>query len=92
MKIWYFVKWGWAKLVNHVKSWDHWMWAWMITCGWGPTAFLYRSEYPNSWNLFVALALIFWGLYGVVYTGIKRAYNKFLAEQERMVEHLKDMG
>ena len=92
MKIWYFTKWCGNKFIDTMKGWDHWMWAWIITCGWGPSAFLHRETNTDEFNLFLTFVAVFWGLYGIVYTGIKKAYKKFLAEQERMVEHLKDMN
>lgn len=92
MRLWYFVKWCWAKSVAYIKTWNRWQWAWMLTCMWGPNSFMYRELYPTQWTCFMAFVLIFWGLYGMVYTSIKRAYKKFQAEQDRMVDHLKDIG
>jgi len=68
------------------------MWGWFVTCAWGPTAIMDRAEVPASYHLFVLFVLVFWIGYGLVYTGIKRAYKRFQAEQEKMVEHLKDIG
>lgn len=92
MKLLYFIKWCWNNFVATVKSWDQWMWGWMITCGWGPTAFMNRVESPESFHYFMIFVLVFWVAYGFIYTGIKRLYRKFQDEQERMVEHLKDIG
>ena len=92
MKFLYFIKWCWNKIVAETKSFDRWMWAWVVTCAWGPQAFMNREADPTSYNLFVMFVFIFWGLYGFVYTGIKRLYKKFQEEQEQMVNHLKDIG
>ena len=92
MKFWYFIKWCWNKLIAETKGWNHWMWAWIVTCGWGPTAFMNKETNPDNFYAFVLFLFLFWVLYGFVYTGIKRLYRKFQDEQQRMVDHLKDVG
>ena len=92
MKQLYFIKWLFKGVINNIKSWDRWMWGWFITCGWGPTAIMNRAEVPASYHFFILFVLIFWVGYDVVYTGIKHAYQKFQEEQERMIEHLKDIS
>ena len=92
MKYLYFIKWCFKGILENIKGWDRWMWGWMITCSWGPTAVIDRAEVPTSYNLFILFVFVFWVGYGLVYTGIKRAYQKFQEEQARMVEHLKDIG
>jgi putative Mn2+ efflux pump MntP len=91
MKQLYFIKWCYNNIITNIKSWDRWMWGWFVTCGWGPTAVMDREMLPTSYHLFILFVLIFWVGYGLVYTGIKRAYKKFQEEQERMIEHLKGM-
>ena len=88
MKQLYFIKWCLNGILENIKSWDRWMWGWMITCAWGPTAFLQREHYPNSFNYFIAFVLIFWFGYGVVYTNIKSAWIKFNDEQNKIIDHL----
>jgi hypothetical protein len=92
MKQLYFIKWLFNSVVANIKSWDQWMWGWFITCGWGPTAIMNRTEVPTSYNLFMIFVFVFWDGYGLIYTGIKNAYKRFQEEQEKMVEHLKDLG
>jgi len=92
MKKMYFIKWCWSKFVAYVKSWDRWMWGWLVTCAWGPDAVTERATNPNSFYCFMIFALVFWVGYGVIYTGIKRLYQKFVDEQERIVDHLKNAG
>jgi len=92
MKKTYFIKWLWNKFVAEVKGWDRWSWAWMVTCGWGTNAIMYREENPNTFKYFVIAALVFWVGYGLIYTGIKQAYSKFQEEQAKMLDHLKDIG
>jgi putative Mn2+ efflux pump MntP len=92
MKYVYFIKWLGKKIVTNVKSWDRWMYGWLITCAWGPTAFAEKENYPNSFNYFITFVLVFWVGYGLIYTSIKNAYRKFQEEQDRIVSHLKDVG
>jgi hypothetical protein len=92
MKYLYFIKWCAKGIWENIKSWDIWMWGWFVTCAWGPSAIMNRAEVPDSYFAFVLFAFVFWFGYGLVYTGIKRAYKRFQEEQEKMVEHLKDVG
>jgi hypothetical protein len=92
MKYVYFIKWLGKKIVINVKGWDRWMYGWLITCAWGPTAFAEKENYPNSFNYFITFVLVFWVGYGLIYTSIKNAYHKFQKEQDRIVNHLKDVG
>jgi hypothetical protein len=89
MKQIYFIKWLFNSIVTNIKSWDRWMWGWLITCAWGPTAIMDRVEVPASYNLFVMFVLLFWVVYGLIYTRTKNAYKKFQDEQARIVDHLK---
>ena len=90
MKKLYFIKWLWNKFVTEVKGWDRWSWAWMITCGWGTNAIMYRDQNPNVFHGFLVFVAVFWIGYGFIYTGIKKLYYKFQEEQDKMLEHLKD--
>ncbi len=92
MKKVYFIKWLGSKLVAEVKSWDRWQWMWMVTCGWGTNAIMYRDENPNVFYGFLIFIAVFWFGYGIVYNSIKQAYQKFQKEQDKMLEHLKDIG
>lgn len=92
MKNVYFIKWLWSKAVAEVKSWDRWQWAWMITCGVGTNAIMFRDENPNYFIFVVTVIAIFWVGYAMVYTSIKTAYRKFKEEQAKMLDHLKDIG
>jgi hypothetical protein len=92
MKYLYFIKWCAKSIWTSIKSWDVWMWGWFVTCAWGPSAVMNRAEVPASYNLFILFVFVFWFGYGLIYTGIKRAYKRFQEEQEKMVNHLKDMG
>lgn len=92
MKIVYFIKWLYSKAVNEVKRWDRWHWSWMVTCGWGTNAIMFRDQNPNNFFAFLIFVSVFWIGYGIVYTGIKTAYRKFQEEQTRIVDHLKDIG
>ena len=47
------------KIIANVKSWDRWMYGWLITCAWGPTAFAEKENYPNSFNYFSSCSLYF---------------------------------
>ena len=92
MKNVYFIKWLWSKLVAEIKRWDRWQWAWMFTCMVGTNAIMHRDENPNVFFAFLIFVAVFWVGYGIVYTSIKKAYRKFREEQEKMLEHLKDIG
>jgi hypothetical protein len=92
MKTVYFIKWLWSKLVAEVKSWDRWQWAWMVTCGVGTNAIMYRDQNPNVFHGFLIFVAVFWIGYGLVYNEIKKAYRKFQAEQAKVLDHLKDIG
>ncbi len=95
MKIVYFVKWLSSNLVKQVKGFDRWMWGWMVTC---MLISMYASaEKGTPAEEFARIGLLviglgFWMLYGVVYTGIKTAWRKFNEEQDKLLEHLKDVG
>jgi putative Mn2+ efflux pump MntP len=90
MKQLYFIKWCLKGISKKIKDMDRWMWAWAITCGWGPSAITDRVEFPTSYNLFLAFVFIFWIGYGLIYTSIKNAYRKFQEEQVRTFQYLKD--
>lgn len=90
MKQLYFIKWCFKGISEKIKSMDRWMWAWAITCGWGPNAVIERTEFPTSYNLFMVFVFVFWIGYGLIYTGIKNAYQKFQEEQVRTFQYLKD--
>jgi hypothetical protein len=92
MKHLYFIKWCLKGIWENIKSWDVWMWGWFVTCAWGPTAIMDRADMPTSYHLFMIFVFVFWVGYGLIYTGIRRAYNRFQEEQEKMIEHLKDVG
>lgn len=86
----HFIKWCYNKVVANVKSWDHWMWAWMITCAWGPSAFMNRAENPVSYNLFVLFVFAFWIMYGVLFTSVKRAWRNYQEEKVKVLNILKE--
>jgi putative Mn2+ efflux pump MntP len=90
MKAIYFIKWLWNKSVAEVKSWDRWQWAWMLTCGVGTNAIMFRDENPNWFAGVLIVTTAFWVGYAMIYTGIKKAYSKFQAEQDNILNHLKD--
>ncbi len=88
MKILSFIKWGSKSILENIKSWDRWMWAWFVTCAWGPTAFMDRETYPKSYELFIVFVFIFWIGYALIYTGIKRSYQKFQKEQQDLFDKI----
>jgi hypothetical protein len=89
MKLLPFIKWLFAGIVANIKSWDRWMYGWIVTCAWGPSAIMDREQSPTSFNLFVDFVLIFWFGYGLVYTSIKNAYKKFQKEQQDLLDTIK---
>lgn len=88
MKQLYFIKWCFNSILENLKGWDRWMWGWMITCAWGPTAIMNKDKLPDSYNSFILFVFVFWVGYGLVYTGIKRAYKQFQEEQNKILDHL----
>lgn len=89
MKILSFIKWLCKNIVTHIKGWDHWMYGWVITCAWGPNAVINREEFPTNFNLFMTFVFVFWFGYGLVYTGIKNAYQRFQKEQQDLFDTIK---
>ena len=92
MKKAYFIKWLWNKIVAEVKRWDRWQWGWIATCSIGTNAIMFRDQNPNYFIFVVTVAAVFWIGYGLIYTSIKTAYRKFQEEQNKMLDHLKDVG
>lgn len=87
----YFIKWCWHKLVASIKSWDHWMWAWMMTCFTG-------SAWANStagtlwadichWAMIV-LIVGYWIGYALLYTGVKKAWKSYQEEKQKVINIL----
>jgi hypothetical protein len=95
MKIMYFVKWLSSNFAKQVKGFDRWMWGWVATCFFASMYFSAEKGGPTEDFAGIGLSVMFigfWFLYGVVYTGIKTAWRKFNEEQNKMLDHLKDMG
>lgn len=95
MKLVYFVKWLSSNFVKQVKGFDRWMWGWVATCFFGSMYFSADKESvlgSISQGALIFLIVGFWICYGVIYTGIKTAWRKFNEEQNKVLDHLKDMG
>lgn len=84
----YFIKWLGKNIFNEIKKFDRWMWGWVITCmlfsHWASSDFSESAKY-----IFFSWLVGFWGIYGIVYTGIKHSYRKFIEEQNEIIDHLK---
>jgi hypothetical protein len=89
MKAIYFIKWLVANIVKQVKGFDRWMWGWIVTCAF-VSPLINNGMDSTVGRIFTVWVLTFWIGYGLVYTGIKSAYRKFQAEQDSVLDHLKD--
>lgn len=87
----YFLKWCGHKIVASIKSWDRWMWAWMLTC-------LFCSMWANSEKgsdleyitkiIVTALVIGFWFCYAIVFTGVKNAWKSYQEEKQKVINIL----
>lgn len=87
----YFIKWCGRKFVASVKSWDRWMWAWMATCffasAWA------NAEKGSEWEnickyVLTALIIAYWLCYAVIYTGVKKAWQSYQEEKQKVINIL----
>ena len=95
MKIIYFIKWLSVNVVKQVKGFNRWMWGWAATCFFASMFFSAGKDDPTYMISKIALIIlvsVFWIGYVIIYNGIKTAWNKFTAEQEKILNHLKDIG
>jgi uncharacterized sodium:solute symporter family permease YidK len=94
MKIVYFLKWSWFKFLEELKNWEHWQWATIITMFFASGAvFSPNGLYQQVCaKITVTILIVYWAIYVVVWGTIKRAWKKFNDEQEKMLNHLKDVG
>ena len=94
MKVVYFLKWSWFKFLEELKDWEHWQWATIITMFFASGAIFSPSGvYATTCaRITVTILIFYWGLYVVIWGTIKRAWKKFNDEQEKILNHLKDLG
>jgi uncharacterized sodium:solute symporter family permease YidK len=94
MKIVYFLKWSWFKFLEELKDWEHWQWATIITMFFASGAVFSPSGLYQQVcaKITVTILIIYWAIYVVIWGTIKRAWKKFNDEQEKMINHLKDVG
>ena len=94
MKIVYFLKWSWFKFLEELKNWEHWQWATIITMFFASGAiFSPNGFYATACaRITVTILIFYWAIYVVIWGTIKRAWKKFNDEQEKMLNHLKDVG
>lgn len=87
----YFLKWCGHKLVASIKSWDHWMWAWMLTClscsMWANAE--KGSDLEHVFKIVVTVLIIgYWICYAVVFTGVKSAWKSYQEEKQKVINIL----
>jgi hypothetical protein len=93
MKVIYFLKWCGTKSISLIVNFNRWDYCWLATCLLGGYAAGAKFDLDQlSTQLLIGWTVVVYGLYGIVYCGIKHLWKKFQDEQERMLEHLKDIG
>jgi hypothetical protein len=94
MKIVYFLKWSWFKFLEELGDWEHWQWATIITMFFASGAvFSPNGLYQQVCaKITVTILIVYWAIYVVIWGTIKRAWKKFNDEQEKVLNHLKDVG
>jgi len=90
-EIFYFLKWSYHKSISSIKSWDHWMWAWLATC-------FFASSWLNSpkgstletinHGILSAIILFYWVGYIIVFNGIKKAWSSYQEEKQKVINIL----
>lgn len=87
----YFLKWCWRKIVVDVKSWDSWQWGWIFTCF--LTSMFFSADKGTTIEtisriLLACLIVFYWIGYLLIYSGIKRSWNKYQEEKRNLVKIL----
>ena len=87
----YFIKWCGRKIVESIKSWDSWMWAWMATCFFGSA--WANSTLGSLWQQIAQYSLTtivigYWICYAIAYTSLKKAWQSYQDEKQKVINIL----